>query len=86
VRTKIVPVFGLHHLDPLALAIWAMDDGAFAKPGFYFHTKGFTFLEVYKLARILHYNFCARVYCTEPFRYACYLHCCKFNAIVCFYR
>ena len=55
VRTKIVPVFDLHHLDPLAL--WAMDDGAFAKSGFYFHTKGFTFLEVYKLARILHYNF-----------------------------
>lgn len=34
-----------------------MDDGAFAVSGFYFHTKGFTFKDVYTLAAILHYNF-----------------------------
>ena len=34
-----------------------MDDGAFARSGFYIHTKGFTFSDVYKLAAILHYNF-----------------------------
>lgn len=34
-----------------------MDDGAFTPSGFYLHTKGYTFQEVYKLAAILHYNF-----------------------------
>ncbi len=34
-----------------------MDDGANARSGFYLHTKGFTFLEVYKLAGMLHYKF-----------------------------
>lgn len=34
-----------------------MDDGASASSGFYLHTKGFTFREVYHLVGILHYNF-----------------------------
>lgn len=34
-----------------------MDDGAYTPSGFYLHTKGFTFNEVYMLAGILHYNF-----------------------------
>ena len=34
-----------------------MDDGAFTPSGFYLHTKGFTYPDVYRLAAILHYNF-----------------------------
>ncbi len=34
-----------------------MDDGARTKSGFYLHTKGFTFLDVYKLVAMLHYQF-----------------------------
>lgn len=34
-----------------------MDDGSFTKSGFYFHTENFSFLDVYKLAGIMHYNF-----------------------------
>ena len=34
-----------------------MDDGRLAQSGFYFHTKDFTFPDVYKLAGLLHYNF-----------------------------
>ncbi len=34
-----------------------MDDGASAKGGFYYHTKGFTFEECYIIAAILHYKF-----------------------------
>lgn len=46
------------YLDPIVLAYWAMDDGALATGGgFYLHTKSFTFLEVYKLAGLLHYHF-----------------------------
>lgn len=46
-------------LTPEALAVWAMDDGAATTSGsgFYLHTKGFTFVDVYKLVAILHYNF-----------------------------
>lgn len=47
----------LPYLDDIALAYWSMDDGAWCKSGFYLHTKGFTFLEVYKLVAMLHYNF-----------------------------
>lgn len=46
-----------YYLTPKALAYWFSDDGAYAKPGFYLHTKGFTFEDVYILAGILHYNF-----------------------------
>jgi hypothetical protein len=45
------------YLDNIALAHWAMDDGAKAQKGFYLHTKGFTFMEVYKLVAMLHYLF-----------------------------
>jgi hypothetical protein len=34
-----------------------MDDGAWTKSGFYLHTKGFTFLETYRLVAMLHYRF-----------------------------
>nr|QCI56427.1 hypothetical protein [Hypsizygus marmoreus]QKJ80206.1 hypothetical protein [Hypsizygus marmoreus] len=55
----------LSYLDDIALAYWAMDDGAWTKSGFYLHTpcprrggtKGFTFLEVYRLIALLHYKF-----------------------------
>jgi hypothetical protein len=47
----------LPYLDDIALAYWAMDDGAKAKKGFYLHTKGFTYAEVYKLVAMLHYQF-----------------------------
>jgi hypothetical protein len=47
----------IQYLDPIALAYWAMDDGASAQSGFYLHTKGFTFAEVYLLAGMLHYTF-----------------------------
>lgn len=47
----------LPYLDDVALAYWAMDDGAWTSSGFYLHTSGFTFNEVYILAGILHYQF-----------------------------
>ena len=47
----------LIYLDEIALAYWAMDDGAWTKSGFYLHTKGFTILETYRIAAILHYRF-----------------------------
>jgi len=49
----------LNYLDPIVLAYWAMDDGAATTKlsGFYLHTKGFTFDEVYLLAGMLHYQF-----------------------------
>jgi hypothetical protein len=39
-----------------------MDDGATTPSGFYLHTKGFTFDEVYLLAGMLHYQF--GLFCT----------------------
>ena len=48
---------GLHYFDALVLATLFMDDGSFAVSGFYIHTKGFTFFDVYRLAGLLHYNF-----------------------------
>ena len=47
----------LIYLDDIALAYWAMDDGAWTKSGFYLHTKGITFLETSRLVAILHYRF-----------------------------
>jgi len=34
-----------------------MVDGAWTKSGFYLHTKGFSFLEMYRLVAMLHYCF-----------------------------
>lgn len=34
-----------------------MDDGAWTRAGFYLHTSGFSFNEVYLLAAMLHYRF-----------------------------
>jgi LAGLIDADG DNA endonuclease family len=56
-RTKTISPNLLFYLDDVALAYWAMDDGAKARSGFYFHTKAYTFNEAYLLAGILHYNF-----------------------------
>lgn len=39
VRAKIVPLELVYLLDPLALAVWAMDDGSYTPSGFYFHTE-----------------------------------------------
>ena len=57
VRVKAITINLLTYLDEIALAYWAMDDGAWTRSGFYFHTKGFTFSDVYLLAGMLHYNF-----------------------------
>lgn len=56
---KTITLDLLHYLDPIRLAYWAMDDGAAttSRSGFYLHTKGFSFEEVYLMARILHYKF-----------------------------
>lgn len=57
-RIKIVPDELFLYLNPIVLAYWAMDDGAKAgESGFYLHTKGFSFKDVYKLAGMLHYHF-----------------------------
>ena len=58
-----VIIYLITYLNPIVLAIWAMDDGSPAgKSGFYLHTEGFTFDETYKLVGLLHYNF--GLYCT----------------------
>ena len=57
VRIKVFPVLELHYFDALMLAVLVMDDGSFTPSGFYIHTKGFTFIDVYRLAGVLHYNF-----------------------------
>ena len=58
-RVKSISIELFSYLDPIVLAYWAMDDGAAITKfsGFYLHTKGFTFNEVYLLAGILHYRF-----------------------------
>lgn len=56
-RIKVISPDLLFYIDDIALAYWAMDDGAKAQSGFYFHTKAYTFYEAYLLAGILHYNF-----------------------------
>lgn len=57
--TKTITLDLLNYLNPISLAYWAMDDGAAttSRSGFYLHTKGFTFEEVYLLAGMLHYQF-----------------------------
>lgn len=54
---KVISYELLYYLNPVSLAYWAMDDGACAPKGFYLHTEGFTFMESYKLAAMLHYQF-----------------------------
>jgi LAGLIDADG DNA endonuclease family/Cytochrome C oxidase subunit II, transmembrane domain len=54
---KVISSNLILYLDDIALAYWAMDDGASTVSGFYLHTKSFTFIEVYKLAGMLHYLF-----------------------------
>ncbi len=57
-RIKIIPDNLIYFLNPISLACFAMDDGAKAgNSGFYLHTKGFTFTDVYKLAGMMHYVF-----------------------------
>lgn len=55
--TKIITSDLLQYLNPISLAYWAMDDGAWHHNGFYLHTEGFTFDECYKLMAMLHYTF-----------------------------
>jgi len=63
-----------------------MDDGAYARGGFYLHTKGFAFREAYMLAGMLHYNF--DLYCNvqnhkgQPVIYITAESMGKFTAIV----
>lgn len=54
---KIISPELIFYLDDIALAYWAMDDGANAIYGFHLHTKSFSLKEVSCLAGILHYNF-----------------------------
>lgn len=56
---KIIKRYLLNYLDEIVLAYWAMDYGAATTQlsGFYLHTKGYTFQEVYLLAGMLHYRF-----------------------------
>lgn len=56
-RTKVISPYLIFYLDDIALAYWAMDDGAGGRSGFYLHTNVYSFNEAYLLARILHYNF-----------------------------
>lgn len=54
---KVVTYDLLPYLTPAAIAYWAIDDGAAttSRSGFYLHTKGFTYEDVYKLVGMLHY-------------------------------
>jgi hypothetical protein len=56
---KTITLDLLTYLNPITLAYWAIDDRAATTKqcGFYLHTKGFTFDEVYLLSGILHYQF-----------------------------
>lgn len=56
---KIIPNEMFYWLNPISLAYWAMDDGSntTSRSGFYLHTKGFSFKDVYLLAGIMHYKF-----------------------------
>jgi LAGLIDADG DNA endonuclease family len=56
---KIIPDEMFYWLNPISLAYWAMDDGSYTTSGsgYYLHTKGFSFKDVYFLAGILHYKF-----------------------------
>lgn len=56
---KIIPIEILYWLNSISLAYWAMDDGSSTTSGsgFYLHTKGFSYKDVYLLAGILHYKF-----------------------------
>lgn len=54
---KTIKVELLLYLNDIVLAYWAMDDGSKTATGFYLHTKGFTFSEVYLVVGMLHYQF-----------------------------
>ncbi len=52
-RRKTVPQEIEELLNPQALAVWAMDDGAYAHPYFNFNTQGFEVEKQHLLCRIL---------------------------------
>lgn len=56
---KTISPYLLLYLDDIALAYWAIDDGAKVsrRKGFYLHTEGFSMQEVCLLVSILHYRF-----------------------------
>jgi LAGLIDADG DNA endonuclease family len=56
---KVIPKDLFYWLNPISLAYWTMDDGSNTSSGsgFYLHTKGFSFKEVYFLVGIIHYKF-----------------------------
>jgi hypothetical protein len=56
---KIISAETFYWLNPISLGYWAMDDGSntTSGSGFYLHTKGFSFKDVYFLAGIMHYKF-----------------------------
>jgi hypothetical protein len=57
-RKKFISLEILTYIEPLTLAVWAIDDGGKQGPYcFKLCTQGFTFEDVYKLAAILHYRF-----------------------------
>ena len=58
-KIKRVPFEMFYWLNPISLAYWAMDDGGNTSSGsgFYLHTKGFNFYDVYYLVGLIHYKF-----------------------------
>lgn len=56
---KMISNETFYWLNPISLAYWAMDDGSntTSGSGFYLHSKGFSFKDVYFLAGIMHYKF-----------------------------
>jgi LAGLIDADG DNA endonuclease family/Cytochrome C oxidase subunit II, transmembrane domain len=84
---KVITPELLPYLDTLALAYWAMDDGAAAgRTGFYLHTEGFTYQEVFLLIGMLHYQFglCSTVqkHAGQPMIYITANSMPKFRALV----
>jgi len=61
---KVIPKKIYYWLNPISLAYWAMDEGGSTSSGtgFYLHTKGFNFMDVYFLAGVMHYKF--NIICT----------------------
>jgi LAGLIDADG DNA endonuclease family protein len=56
---KIIPKDIYFWLSSITMAYWAMDDGGATTSGsgFYLHTKGFSFSDVYYLVGVIHYKF-----------------------------
>lgn len=58
-HVKVISYSIMPYLDPIALSVWAMDDGSPSTSwsGLYLHTKSFTIPDVYRLAGMMHYQY-----------------------------